>query len=188
MQSHVSSSLLALCILTGSACAMFYTKGSDSDYPRIGRRSFYTTGNGNHYPRIGRRDSPGAAAGTDILYPSAASGFSDFPASASAAKRGIFTQSAYGSYPRVGRRSQAGDDGSQEGLQTARSKIFQKITGLDGPVEEELGDGSAERLEADNQIGLELMFLAFDLDGDQALSKSEFKSGMEKFRRHNPLC
>ena len=83
-----------ICVLAGTSCAVFYTKSSDNDYPRIGRRAFFTGGvKGSNYPRIGR-SSPGF--GTDDVM----SGYGGHFLSQS--KRGLFTAGDRG-FPRIGR-------------------------------------------------------------------------------------
>ncbi|GFS14586.1 pleurin [Elysia marginata] len=198
------SHLLLLAVLMGHSLAVFYTKSKDTDYPRIGRRSFYTTGSDNHYPRIGRRASGGVdsthinprlllLAGSPEAASSAASSSSG-TASSSAfselSKRGIFTQGG-NDLPRVGRRS----DGPGAGLDyfnARRQQLFQRLAELKDnsmeadPSSEE--EGQIDSSESASSIPLEIMFMAFDDNGDGKLSKDEFALGMRKYRQQNPLC
>ena len=152
MQSQLAcvSHLLILAVLAGSSLAVFYTKGKDTDYPRIGRRSFYTSGPGNHYPRIGRRSGAGSIDAADVnprllllggspkgasaaVTSSSSSGSGSSAAYSELPKRGVFTQSRHG-YPRVGRRSGDGSAdvaaASIDLLTSRRHQILERLAEL----------------------------------------------------------
>ncbi|CAG5131639.1 unnamed protein product [Candidula unifasciata] len=167
--------------VSGCACAVFYTKSTDNDYPRIGRRTFYTTGSGIHYPRIGRRD----AAGSQLLLPGV-----DFSDMATFEKRGVFTQSAHGSYPRVGRGSEESASG-EDYLNERGNKFLARIAGFKDDIEESSrskGDNSKQEDSSSGNSPLDIMFTAFDVDSDGKLSKEEFSSGLRKYRQQTTVC
>ncbi|BFZ22816.1 hypothetical protein BsWGS_25855 [Bradybaena similaris] len=171
--------VLAVC---GCACAVFYTKSTDNDYPRIGRRAFYTAGSGIHYPRIGRRN----AAASQLLLPGLE--FSETPVFD---KRGVFTQSAHGSYPRVGRGSEESAS-SEEYVNERGNKFLERIADIKEEMEESNGriKGGSSKLDDSRNVHLplEIMFTAFDVDSDGKLSKGEFSSGLSKYRQQASVC
>uniref|UniRef100_A0A0B7ABG0 EF-hand domain-containing protein n=1 Tax=Arion vulgaris TaxID=1028688 RepID=A0A0B7ABG0_9EUPU len=171
---HQPNYAIIILALTGTACAVFYTKSADNDYPRIGRRSFYTSGNPNHYPRIGRRD----ASNSQLLLPGL-----EFTDLTSLDKRGVFTQSAHGSYPRVGRGSEESAS-SEEYVNESRKKLLERIAGIKEAIEDGTSsEGSSGQDDREHfKSSLNIMFKAFDVDSNGKLSKEEFTSGMNKYK------
>ena len=134
-----------VCVLAGTSCAVFYTKSSDNDYPRMGRRAFFTGGvKGSNYPRIGR-SSPGFGA-DDVM-----SGYDSHFLSPS--KRGIFTAGDRG-FPRIGRGG-ARRLGSHE-----LSAAAAVVTSVEAP--DVLGSEEQTRFE----LPVGLLFFEFDKDGE----------------------
>lgn len=105
-----------ICVLAGTSCAVFYTKSTDNDYPRIGRRSFFTGGGtSSFYPRVGRSRLLIATSGNtnDDITSGGQAYDGDFLSLIN--KRGIFTSGDQG-FPRVGR---AGSDASGSAIGNA---------------------------------------------------------------------
>ncbi|KAK7093050.1 HCS2 neuropeptides-like isoform X2 [Littorina saxatilis] len=154
-----------ICVLAGSSCAVFYTKSTDNDYPRVGRRAFFTRGDkGSSYPRIGR-SSPSAPFQTD----DAMSGYGD-DHFRSLLKRGIYTIS--GGYPRVGR--------SEQGQELSAASL-----GSSAKAQDVVGGPSEER---QYELPLGLMFFEFDKNGDKTLTREEFVEGMSRAREDGTAC
>ena len=179
------SHIVLVAALTGHSLAVFYTKGEDKDYPRIGRRSFYTPGSDNHYPRIGRRASrpvesadvnprllllSGSQGGHSSAATSSSSGSGSSAAFSELAKRGVFTNGQHG-YPRVGRR---GAGISLDLLGSRRNRILERLAEFkDGAAsmdadpdlasEEEVGEINSAH--GASSFPLEIIFMAFDSDG-----------------------
>lgn len=190
MQSQLAyiSQLLVLAVLAGHSVAVFYTKSKDTDYPRIGRRSYYTPGLGRS--ANGPEDS-GHIGPRLLLLAGSPEGAS---ATQAFSKRGVFTQGTSG-LPRIGRRSDGAEVSSLDFLK--RRHILERLAEFKDDatsVDDDSGlraseeDGEMSSAEARSIIPLEIMFMAFDSDGDGHLSKDEFASGMRKYRQQNPLC
>nr|ARS01387.1 pleurin2 [Deroceras reticulatum]QRC76234.1 pleurin 2 [Deroceras reticulatum] len=174
---HPPISVLIILALSCAASAVFFTKASDNDYPRIGRSNFFTSGNGNHYPRIGRRETSRA----QILLPGL-----EFNDLAMADKRGVFTQGPHGSYPRVGRTSggrRRGDDYASERKEMSENLEGERVYEIEG---NNVGHGGV--IDSwHSSVPLEIMFELFDSDSDGKLSKEEFVSGLSRYPQHRSL-
>lgn len=157
-----------LCVLAGTSCAVFYTKSTDNDYPRIGRRAFFTGTAGSGYPRIGR------SGGLDLSEPTPNDVMTDF-----FEKRGIFTQGGHG-FPRIGRAGS--DDNSVAHATGTSSAAAAAVASIERAsiVESE----EAEPFE----MPLGLLFFEFDKNGDKTLSREEFVSGMARARADGTAC
>ncbi|KAK7463297.1 hypothetical protein BaRGS_00038135, partial [Batillaria attramentaria] len=159
-----------LCVLAGTSCAVFYTKSTDNDYPRIGRRAFFTGTAGSGYPRIGR-------SSIDLIDPSDV--ISDLYLTSNNNKRGIFTQGGHG-FPRIGRAGSDMGAAHAPGMSSAAAEAAVSSVERSEVAESE----EVEQFE----MPLGVLFFEFDKNGDKTLSREEFATGMRRAREEGTLC
>ncbi|XP_067686531.1 HCS2 neuropeptides-like isoform X2 [Haliotis asinina] len=155
--------------VAGSCAGIFWTNSKDNDYPRIGRRSFYTASSENTYPRIGR-----------------SGGVEDTFRDGIETRGSFFTQSDENTFPRIGRGNDNNDGNSV-------NKVEGKLQIEKGSPYPNSNEDTKSLTKAQTGLGTTfslpapILFFAWDVNGDDSLSRDEFVNGIANSRKRRHL-